>query len=939
MLDQIRIKEHGGEYKDARFNQKRKYEKNSLSRKDKRKEQRRVKKQKRLKTSHGSPTLKQEQNKGEKHRNYSKSKDRDAGKEDPMAQLMALKGKSKNLKSRDVRIVKEDDLEDDDLSDLERVESFDGLLEEEDCDDLDEDLAEEDPLEALEGLKAGNLKATGPSNGKNNSVELKRVKYEDFKHDFASFDDVDQSEDDMGVADKEQLSFQENLGGSSEEEKEFGELSGEEEEDSFSALRKLKEAKYKQALNEPEQKLYQTKKKKRTKPGKDIEANFVDPYENDLEFYARKLGLKDGKRAKLEKLDNDDFVGGLLEGLEFDYLDKSEDSEDNDDISGEDDSGNESDQELHQKKENPFVAPSNDSDSDANLKKSDSQLSKYIPPALRKKLALENTETSTGTFALQRAIKGPLNKLSESNLGTIVNEIIQLYLSYPRQMVTENLTQILMDSVVLQTRLLDNFVLLHAALIVAIYRLQGADCGANFVQTLVEEYELHKSNPDEGKEALNCAAFLSGIFTFHLISSKLLFDIIRGLISDFSETNAEILLRVIRNSGNQMRAEDPASLKEIVFLVIAKQSALPRDQITPRMQFLMDTIISLKNNKLTTANSDSLQTAVRLKKYLGSFVSSKNADPLQVTLDDIRSIEAKGKWWLVGSAWKGQDDSATALVDMVAVSDVLEGAEPNWLELARTQRMNTDVRRAIFISIMSASDYLDAATKLDKLALKRTQQREIPRILIHCAVVEPAWNPYYGILAAKLCDLHSYRKTFQFLLWDLIRSFDSSSGYGDESDEENADTFAGFDYDQTNDDKLKKLMNLGRLFGHLFAESSLALHLLCTVNFVTATADVELFLEILLVTFYDLLAKKSQVHSIGIGLGKKGMSEQKFHDHLLIERLLKAKGEPALLKGLNLFSNRRLLNSDFILGKKQRKRVEWGVKCATDVIDEFVKEY
>ena len=59
---------------------------------------------------------------------------------------------------------------------------------------------------------------------------------------------------------------------------------------------------------------------------------------------------------------------------------------------------------------------------------------------------------------------------------------------------------------------------------------------------------------------------------------------------------------------------------------------------------------------------------------------------------------------------------------------------------------------------MSANDYIDAVTKLDKLALKRNQEREIPKVLIHCATMEPSWNPYYGVLGNKLCDSHSFRK-------------------------------------------------------------------------------------------------------------------------------------------------------------------------------------
>lgn len=944
VLDQIRAKEDGGDYlKDNRYNfgRKRAFEKNTPSRKEKRKEERLAKKNKRLKLSsvaknvpinHNNKTNETKDNYNDSKRLKSKKNDVAS---DPLAQLKALKAaKGKNtLKSSEVRIVKEDDVEDESMSGLDDFADFNDSEEE-----LEEDEVE-DPLAALKALKEKKNKQASSKD-----QELKIVKEDDLDDEISDdFDDLSHSD-----LDDEDEGFDEDNHDSSEE---LGGFSDEDEEDPMAALKRLKEAKMAKLGNKEEQESTKdsktdkkVQKEKTKKPEKVIEATFVDPFENDLEFYAKKLGLKDGKKAKLQKQDDDDIVGGLLDGLDFDYLDRSDDGGDDENLSddGYSDEDSEDVSESEIKKENPFVAPSVGEDDAGSEEDEELQPSKYVPPALRRKLAMEAAETSADVIALQRAIKGPLNKLSESNLGAIINEISSLYLNNPRQAVTENLTSILLDSVVQQSRLLDTFVFLHATLIVAIYRLQGVDCGAYFVQTLIEKYESYKSDASKSKQTLNCATFLSAIFTFQLVSSKLLFDLIRELINDLTESNAEVLLKIVRNSGNQMRSEDPTALKEIVLLVTSTSSSLPKEKITPRMQFLIETITSLKNNKLTAANDDSVQMTVRLKKFLGNSIASKAVDPLQVSLDDIRSVDTRGKWWLVGSAWKGQEATVEPLADTMAVNDILDNAEPNWLELARSQRMNTDIRRAIFISIMSANDYIDAVTKLDKLALKKAQEREIPRILVHCAVVEPAWNPYYGILSAKLCASHSYRKTFQFLLWDLIKSFDSgSNGYNDSEDEDDGvDTFAGFDDDGEGDDeKLKKIMNLGRLFGYLFAEGSLALHLLRTVNFVASSADSKLFMEVLFVSFFDQVAKKSQMHSIGVGLGKKGMSEQKFDDRTLIERLLKAKEEPALLKGMSLFISKRLLNSDFILGKKQRKRIEWGVKSAVDIIDEFVKEY
>ncbi|KAM9885969.1 hypothetical protein OXX79_014495, partial [Metschnikowia pulcherrima] len=76
-----------------------------------------------------------------------------------------------------------------------------------------------------------------------------------------------------------------------------------------------------------------TSKKSKALKEKVIEADFGgDNIDRDMEYYAKKLGLKNGKKSKLTKLDEDDMVGGLLDGLDLDFSDEdaqNEESEDN----------------------------------------------------------------------------------------------------------------------------------------------------------------------------------------------------------------------------------------------------------------------------------------------------------------------------------------------------------------------------------------------------------------------------------------------------------------------------------------------------------------------------------------------------------------------------------------------------------------------------------
>lgn len=78
-------------------------------------------------------------------------------------------------------------------------------------------------------------------------------------------------------------------------------------------------------------------------------------------------------------------------------------------------------------------------------------------------------------------------------------------------------------------------------------------------------------------------------------------------------------------------------------------------------------------------------------------------EPLRVTLEDLHSAESKGKWWLVGAAWAGDP-----LVDQEKYAQSTSqtkqpiDASDDLLVLARKHGMNTDIRRSIFVVLMSS---------------------------------------------------------------------------------------------------------------------------------------------------------------------------------------------------------------------------------------------
>ena len=80
-------------------------------------------------------------------------------------------------------------------------------------------------------------------------------------------------------------------------------------------------------------------------------------------------------------------------------------------------------------------------------------------------------------------------------------------------------------------------------------------------------------------------------------------------------------------------------------------------------------------------------------------------EPLRVSLEGLRSVDTKGKWWLVGAAWGGDPlvEHKQEAQSQAANTTALDAPSENaLLKLAKKQGMNTDIRRSIFVVLMSS---------------------------------------------------------------------------------------------------------------------------------------------------------------------------------------------------------------------------------------------
>ena len=530
----------------------------------------------------------------------------------------------------------------------------------------------------------------------------------------------------------------------------------------------------------------------------------------------------------------------------------------------------------------------------------DKKPSKYIPPHLRKKLDEDTGVTPTDDGAesskerttiaadpetiqhIQRQLNNILNRLSIQTLESVSKSISKLYDTYPFHDVNDCLWKNIQSACIPPYMIMSGLIPLYIGSMAGVHWLggDGVQFGGSLVEWSVsklmdslnrgrgsESAGINNENGQEqkhdmiNKEASNVLLIACYLYNYGVIHCSLIYDLIRDFIKHFSELDVESLLLTLSHCGQQLRSDDPSALKEIVLLVKDRAQKIASEDDSAdgqnvadssRIEYMVDTIIELKNNKPRKQDAVLRDKSNAIKKCIGrvktsashSLAGKKSGSCLRVTLQDILDAETKGRWWMVGASWAGNghceklwgDGEAGYSDDYGAVNTSDKSSkeapkEDSLLALASSQRMNTDARRSIFCIIMGSSDCNHAFEKLVRAGmLKPKAERDVIRVIVQCCGEEKAYNPYYSYLAMRCCEYQGKsRFTLMLTFWDAFKMIDTYS--------------------------LRKVANLAKLLAHLVGANNkcLTIGVLKRIEFSPSDMSemITVFLSIFMTTLFE----------------------------------------------------------------------------------------
>jgi len=147
------------------------------------------------------------------------------------------------------------------------------------------------------------------------------------------------------------------------------------------------------------------------------------------------------------------------------------------------------------------------------------------------------------------------------------------------------------------------------------------------------EQQQQQQHKKINKEASNLLLIVCYLYNYGAVHGTLMYDLVRDFIANFTEMDVEALLIVLSHCGRLLWSDDPGVLREIVLLVKdhaqkASDNNDGQDKVavatadSSRIQYMVDTIMELKNNKPRKQDAVLREKTSALKKIIGRVKSS-----------------------------------------------------------------------------------------------------------------------------------------------------------------------------------------------------------------------------------------------------------------------------------------------------------------------------
>lgn len=458
---------------------------------------------------------------------------------------------------------------------------------------------------------------------------------------------------------------------------------------------------------------------------------------------------------------------------------------------------------------------------------------RYVPPAKLRALQQALTDKSSKEYqrmaweALKKSINGLINKVNVANIKAIVPELFAENLVRGRGLFCRSIQKSAATAL--------PFVPVYAAM-AAIVNTKLPQVGELLVHRLIVQFKKAFKRNDKAV-CLSSVTFLAHLTNQQVVAEILPAQILLLLLHHPTDDSVEIAVALLKEVGQFLEEFNPA-ISMAVFDQL--RSILHDSEVEKRTQYQIEVLFQIRKDKYRDQPSispelDLVEEEDQITHRIGLDDDINVQDSLNVFKYDAEYEENEAKYKALKAEILGEGEGSDDEYETGSESEDEEAKEQNALEIK--DATNTDLvnlRRTIYLTIMSSSVGEEASHKLMKLNLPAGQEGELVSMIVECCSQERTYNKFYGIIAETFAKINR--------LWRqlLEESFTTA-------------------YDTCHRRETNQLRNVARLYGHLISTDSIGWECLSVIqlNEEDTTSSSRIFVKILIQDLAEALGMKT----------------------------------------------------------------------------------
>lgn len=446
----------------------------------------------------------------------------------------------------------------------------------------------------------------------------------------------------------------------------------------------------------------------------------------------------------------------------------------------------------------------------------------YIPPARLRALQSQITDKTSKEYqrmaweALKKSINGLINKVNTANIKHIVPELFAENLVRGKGLFCRSMMKAQAASL--------PFTPIYAAM-AAIVNTKLPQVGELLVKRLVMQFRKGFRRNDKA------VCLSSSTFLAHLINQQVQHEMLAGqilllLLNKPTDDSVEIAVGFCKEVGNHLEDMQP-SISMVVFDQF--RNILHEADIDKRTQYMIEVLFQVRKDKFKehpavkeeldlVEEEDQVTHAVELEGTIDT-QDTLNIFKFDSEWEEHEEAYKKLRAEILGEASDDEDDDD----EEDESSDEEEEEQQKQMEIKDQSNADlVNLRRTIYLTIMSSADPEEAVHKLMKINLPAGQEPELPSMIVECCSQEKTYTKFFGLIGERFAKINR--------LWcDLFEQ-----------------AFAKY-YDTIHRYENNKLRNIAMLFGHMFGVDALGWHCLSVIrlNEEETTSSSRIFIKIL----------------------------------------------------------------------------------------------